>query len=860
MSDMKKTLLSIMLFVGVMLCSPSCMKEYPSMDEVPGDLIRFSTENMTAEVATKTAETTMSTLQTNGFNVSATTGSAGSETSAWNSVAFAKNGDLYTGNKFWPASNPNYHFYASNVALTHNAAGCTVAANANTDVVCAYLGTTTYKNTNNLTFEHIFARLCRIDVVAETGYDISGISVRMTPKTSGTYNLRTGAGQTDGTGWSSVSAGSQQTVATAKGANNNDIYTVPGTYSFTVTWTATNSSGSVTYTNQVVNLPLKGGKTNNVSLVLGGGVNFGIDLQDYCQYDYRDNLDYLTFYCDEAGTIGWKCSNASIARTIQYSKDFGATWTDLTSTTSGATVAVNAGDIVWFKGSNTEYYRESFWQLANSFTLSNKAHVYGNVNSLTGNNMSVSEYCFGFLFDDCSNLYTYDTKKIILPATTLADYCYYSMFCGCTSLTTAPELPATTLADSCYENMFDGCTSLTAAPELPATTLANNCYCSMFYNCSSLTTAPELPVTTMVTGCYNRMFYGCTSLRTAPELPATTLANSCYYYMFYGCTSLTAAPELPATTLVNGCYSNMFQGCSSLNYIKALFTTDPSSGSYTTNWVYNVAPTGTFVKSAAATWDVTGNNGVPTGWKVKKEFPSFGGLNIAPAPLYYDGVTFVIKDDDWNHDSYNSVQGKASGSYYFRFDQLGMFFDSEGASFSTSSGNIDNEGSKVSYGGHDDWRMPTQAEWYTLTTGESPGTSRSGSTVNGNAGSNYAIIQLDDVTYAETSTPVGLLLFPDGKTISGKALSGINNTTCTTGVTNAELQSYLNQGCAFLPASGHFQQGFWTNGGLLGYYWSTTQYSQNQGYTLIFNSENMMVYYYNKTVYFFSVRLVRDAN
>ena len=28
--------------------------------------------------------------------------------------------------------------------------------------------------------------------------------------------------------------------------------------------------------------------------------------------------------------------------------------------------------------------------------------------------------------------------------------CYYNLFYGCTSLTTAPELPATTLASGCY--------------------------------------------------------------------------------------------------------------------------------------------------------------------------------------------------------------------------------------------------------------------------------------------------------------------------------------------------------------------------------------------------------------------------
>ena len=45
----------------------------------------------------------------------------------------------------------------------------------------------------------------------------------------------------------------------------------------------------------------------------------------------------------------------------------------------------------------------------------------------------------------------------------LADFCYYSMFNGCTSLTTAPSLPATTLSTRCYNSMFNGCTSIKLA-------------------------------------------------------------------------------------------------------------------------------------------------------------------------------------------------------------------------------------------------------------------------------------------------------------------------------------------------------------------------------------------------------------
>lgn len=105
----------------------------------------------------------------------------------------------------------------------------------------------------------------------------------------------------------------------------------------------------------------------------------------------------------------------------------------------------------------------------------------------------------------------------------MADFCYSSIFCDCTSLTAAPALPATTLTKICYSKMFSGCTSLTQAPELPATILIKNCYTQMFKGCTSLTKAPE-------------------------ELPATTLAGNCYSSMFADCTSLTGTIHCPAST------------------------------------------------------------------------------------------------------------------------------------------------------------------------------------------------------------------------------------------------------------------------------------------------------------------------
>ena len=303
----------------------------------------------------------------------------------------------------------------------------------------------------------------------------------------------------------------------------------------------------------------------------------------------------LTFNIISGGTINWTASSSSNTITIEYKLN-GGKWASITSNTgaSAPSITVNTGDKIQFRGSNTSYgtSASSYSTFGNSTA---EFKVEGNIMSLINpTNFATattlgSKYTFNGLFNGCTGLTS--AENLVLPATTLADSCYYNMFygcsslvtapkelpadtlttncyvqmfCNCTSLTKVPKLPATTLATYCYRYMFGGCTSLTTAPELPATTLANNCYYQMFYKCSSLATAPALPARTLADGCYRDMFRNCTSLTTAPALPATTLADSCYNSMFNGCKSLTQAPALPANSLVRDCYKYMFAGCTSL--------------------------------------------------------------------------------------------------------------------------------------------------------------------------------------------------------------------------------------------------------------------------------------------------------
>ena len=90
------------------------------------------------------------------------------------------------------------------------------------------------------------------------------------------------------------------------------------------------------------------------------------------------------------------------------------------------------------------------------------------------------------------------------------------------------------------------------------------------------------------------------------------VSGECYKQMFRNCGNLVTGPTLPAKQLVTECYSNMFSSCQKLNYIKCL-ATDISAVGCTTNWLSNVASTGTFVGDPSTAWQ-RGANGIPEGW------------------------------------------------------------------------------------------------------------------------------------------------------------------------------------------------------------------------------------------------------
>ena len=89
----------------------------------------------------------------------------------------------------------------------------------------------------------------------------------------------------------------------------------------------------------------------------------------------------------------------------------------------------------------------------------------------------------------------------------------------------------------------------------------------------------------------------------------------CYGYMFGFPASFTTAPELPATTLSEGAYYHMFDECMNLNNVTCL-ATDISATNCTTDWLNNVAATGTFTRDQNNTSWTIGTSGIPSGWTV----------------------------------------------------------------------------------------------------------------------------------------------------------------------------------------------------------------------------------------------------
>lgn len=185
-------------------------------------------------------------------------------------------------------------------------------------------------------------------------------------------------------------------------------------------------------------------------------------------------IDDVTFTLTKSASSSYYLTQEQFTD-ISYSTDDGETWTTLTndgSTSSQAltTPTITAGSKVIWKGSALQLSMNRL-EASCRFSASGKYKVYGNIMSLLYGDDFIgktsfptnSQYAFTNLFmpdEGVGQGYLQSIENLILPATTLVENCYTTMFIDNTAIKRTPLLIAATPAQNCYNGMFMRCGSL----------------------------------------------------------------------------------------------------------------------------------------------------------------------------------------------------------------------------------------------------------------------------------------------------------------------------------------------------------------------------------------------------------------
>jgi len=268
---MKRTLFVLSAAAAAALLSSCNKMDSPALASQEGPSmakeIRFQVSDV--DISTKVSEVT----GLNSFNVLATTGNEGSESKKWDATA-SKSGNSYGTQKYWPSTDPSYHFYASNAAISFNQDGSTVEGSAAADLVCAYLAQPVHNASNTLNFIHPQARVGEVSVTAASGYTLSDVSTYMANvKESGKYNIRTSA-------WSDCRSTDKLNLT----VGTNDKYIVPGSYVMYVTYTISKGDYSASFTKSG-SVYVSQGKINSISVRIADepavGISFSVNVSPW---------------------------------------------------------------------------------------------------------------------------------------------------------------------------------------------------------------------------------------------------------------------------------------------------------------------------------------------------------------------------------------------------------------------------------------------------------------------------------------------------------------------------------------------------------------------------------------------------
>lgn len=259
--------LAALAVVAVVSCSKGMQLDPMAVPTEPDEtgavpVLFFSSFDATVE--------TKAVQETTDANLSSFYVTAEGTSGGFSNLTFTSNAGTFSGGQYWPATNANYVFYASNNSLSSSK---TVSVENTKDVVCAVKTDAVYKSTNTLRFDHIFARVGYCRVSAPSGYEVSNLKVEIVPKTAGTYSLPNGNGHSDATGWTGVTTAASRTVLASalNSTSDNGLYLVPGDYTLYASYTITKGAYSETVVDKQCNVSLVKGKRNNITATLPAG-------------------------------------------------------------------------------------------------------------------------------------------------------------------------------------------------------------------------------------------------------------------------------------------------------------------------------------------------------------------------------------------------------------------------------------------------------------------------------------------------------------------------------------------------------------------------------------------------------------
>ena len=234
------------------------------------------------------------------------------------------------------------------------------------------------------------------------------------------------------------------TEVTASGFNSHVVYVaMPGIDNGWMRLTAT--VGSATYSYETGHITYQNGKHYTTTVRMAKHESYTAAEQP------------LTIQALRNGTTVTFTNKA--ANKVQYSTN-GSTWTDIAANSVGNVTLANAGDKVYFQGSNVSYYPGDN---PSKISFDKACYVYGDIMSLA-KDVSLGDFAFMKLFEGETDFRSHPTKRLALTATTLTNKCYESMFSGCTGMLKGPEFATPSTSSSTgtewYANMFSGCSSL----------------------------------------------------------------------------------------------------------------------------------------------------------------------------------------------------------------------------------------------------------------------------------------------------------------------------------------------------------------------------------------------------------------